>query len=530
MKNKKNMLSVVITMIMAVIVSMFAVPHALADSGEVLGTRNPVSGYSGPYKLSEGNDQYVWCLDFGKAEPMANGGTEYSEPEKIENVNQKDLNTIIYALQEGKKAIEENNAALAGAAASVIHASDLNSGIPFDSATMVPDESRADFDRIMSEAPEAPQGAYLTARTPKDWKAGGKDGYQRVLDYDQIKTGILEVEKKDALSGENLAGAEFMVLDKDGNTVVGKRETKDVPYRIQVNAGEYTVVEGKAPQGYALNGDGSSQDNSLAVTVGNTETKRVTFANKPYPELTITKTDDQGAPLEGAKIKVTGDNGDEASFTSNGKPFVLKVRPGNYTVQEVEAPAGYEKEEQALQVSAQLGDSPQVNIVNKKETEPQAKEVITAESTPAPVAPTPEIGTQAHVKDSNVIASGGTIVDAVSYTNLEPGTEYTLSATTVCKENGQATQNKAEMSFTPENTSGVQDIEIPIVEDGCAIQTVFEELHKDGELVAEHKDVNDDAQTVGMAPQPKKPRIIIQHIPSGPTSGVHPDVFPEQHR
>lgn len=537
--------------VLAVVASMMIVlsPKAMADAGEILGTRSPGAGYSGPYKLSEDNPLPVWCADFGKAEPMANGGVKYSDPQKIEGVSQADLNVVIYALQEGQRAIDEGNDALAGAVASVIHASGINAGASFDPA-VVPDESRADFDRIRNQAPEAPNGSWLTARVPDGWTAGGKDGYQRVLDYDQVKTGVLEVDKVDSGTGDRLAGAEFTIVDEDNKPVVeGSRETRsDRPYRVQVDAGKYRVIEGKAPKGYTLNGDGSDKDNSEVATVESGGSATVTFANTPLTQMTIRKVDDQGAMLPGAKIRVTGE-GQKVDFTSKDEPHVIQVKPGHYTVTEVQAPEGYIRETSPLQVDAEAGDKPVVEIVNStpevhtrtiapevttEETtvpetttpETTTEETTTPETTTEAPKPVPEIGTLAHIDNNNVLTNGGKVIDQVSYKGLTPGEEYTLNASMQCLANNETTGNTGTVTFTPESESGVQDVEIPVTDDECQVQVVFEELLNGGEKVAEHKDMANTDQTVGTQPQPKKKRIIIQHIPSGPTTGVHGDIRP----
>lgn len=521
-----------IMIVMMILGMMMFVPQAKADAGEVLGTHNPISGYSGPYFLEEGGKE-VWCADFGKAEPMANGGVPYSEPQKIEGVSQEDLNIVIYALQEGERAIKSNNDVLAGAVAAVIHASGLNQGVPFDANTMVPEESKADFHRIMNEAPEAPEGAWLTARHPENWgTAGQKDGYQRVLDYDQIDTGILEIEKKDALTGENLEGAEFRVEDMEGNVVIDSRETKNRPYRVQVNAGEYRVIEGTAPKGYTLNGDGSSNENSHVVTIKAGEAQRVTFANTPYPELTINKVDEEGNLLPGATLEITDPDGNKFTTVTKGVPIVIKTRPGDYQVSEVSAPEGYLKEEQTITFNAQSGDKPIVTIVNKKKPEPTSTpvETTTPQQTPmvAPKKPvlTPTIDSHAHINGENVVSKGATITDQITYNGLEAGKEYTLNGVAMCRNENKATPNVAEMTFTPENSSGVVAMDIPIVDDNCKVLVMFQELTLNGEVVAEHKDINDADQTVGTIPQPKKERIIIKSIPSGPVGGENPDILP----
>ena len=111
-----------------------------------------------------------------------------------------------------------------------------------------------------------------------------------------------------------------------------------------------------------------------------------------------------------------------------------------------------------------------------------------------------------------------TITDTVTYEGLIPGKEYTLKATLYDKATGQplSVGDKhvtAELKFTPNSQSGSVDIELGPFDaselDGHTL-VVFEELYKqslvDGEatdiLVAEHKDINDEDQSVKVTSAP----------------------------
>lgn len=526
-------------------------PTARADAGEgVGGTYN--GEFYGSYDIGEDNGGgQVWCVDYGKAEPMANGGVKYGEPEKMTDVDPADMRILVYALQEGKRAIDEGNQVLAAAVSAAIHASGTNAGAPFNEDS-IPPEVRPDYERIIKDAPDVPEGTYLTARTPEEWTPGGKEGYQRVLDYDQIQTGVIEVMKVDATNKSPLANAEFTILGEDGQPIVDPQVTKENgTYRIQVNPGKYTVMEGKAPEGYLLNGTGA-EENSKEVTIEPNKAMRVTFANRPIPTITINKVDDSGQPLSGAKLRLSVARGDDEGtrlmdFVSDGRPVVAKVLPGEYVVEELEAPEGYNKEPEKIKVTVDRDSNPKVTVVNTKieetsvappattteeapkvETVPPTTESTTPEVTTTPEvatpsatvqeAPpaTPSISSQARIQDDNYLTQGGKVLDTVFYTGLTPGKQYTLKATMVCNPDGKATSNTGELTFTPESADGQIDVPVAINDAGCPVQTVYEELLADGQVVAEHKDINDQAQTVGMLkPVEKKPRVVIQSIPSG---------------
>ncbi|WP_205529156.1 VaFE repeat-containing surface-anchored protein, partial [Microbacterium halotolerans] len=69
----------------------------------------------------------------------------------------------------------------------------------------------------------------------------------------------------------------------------------------------------------------------------------------------------------------------------------------------------------------------------------------------------PTIGTSAHDQtdgDRVLPSEGGTIVDVVSYENLTPGTEYTLTGELMDSATGEGTGITGEATFTPETPNG----------------------------------------------------------------------------
>ena len=121
---------------------------------------------------------------------------------------------------------------------------------------------------------------------------------------------------------------------------------------------------------------------------------------------------------------------------------------------------------------------------------------------PKKTPPTPSIGTKARLNGDNVIKAGSVVTDTVSYKNLIPGKEYTLTGELMCTETGKSTGATATKKFTPKQADGTVDVEIKVKDTNCLTQTVFETLKLDGKIVAEHKDINDGGQTVG-APRPE---------------------------
>ena len=109
--------------------------------------------------------------------------------------------------------------------------------------------------------------------------------------------------------------------------------------------------------------------------------------------------------------------------------------------------------------------------------------------------------------DKNLVQEGASIVDTVEYTNLAPGQEYTVSGELMDKETGKSTGVTAEATFTPEEANGTVDVtfeNLPREVAGktlVAFETVTAAPTEDGDatVVAEHKDIDDEAQTTYVA-------------------------------
>ncbi|WIM67431.1 VaFE repeat-containing surface-anchored protein [Corynebacterium breve] len=135
--------------------------------------------------------------------------------------------------------------------------------------------------------------------------------------------------------------------------------------------------------------------------------------------------------------------------------------------------------------------------------EPVTTTVTTAPEQVTEVVPAPWIGTNAHDKDGGkddkvLDADGGTVVDTVIYVGLTPGKEYTMKGELVDKDaEGASTGITAEKTFTPEKAEGSVKLEfkVPAEHEGKTL-VVFEELSLDGEVVAEHKNLDSVNQTI----------------------------------
>lgn len=128
----------------------------------------------------------------------------------------------------------------------------------------------------------------------------------------------------------------------------------------------------------------------------------------------------------------------------------------------------------------------------------------------------PEIKTTASIDGKKEITTSGkvTIEDVVSYTNLIPGTEYTIRGTLMNKATGEVfTVNgetiTAEVKFTPENRNGKVKVTFTFDAHDLTVSTklvVFESLYREDVEITTHKDIEDKDQTVTITPPPDVPQ------------------------
>lgn len=114
-----------------------------------------------------------------------------------------------------------------------------------------------------------------------------------------------------------------------------------------------------------------------------------------------------------------------------------------------------------------------------------------------------KIGTQAQVGNLSEAEAKEevTITDVVEYHGLDEGKEYVLVATPKSKETEQSIGKPVKETFTATGRDGFAKIDVKINAMDLAGQSVvmFEEVYDKDDMdepLAEHKDINDEAQTV----------------------------------
>lgn len=158
----------------------------------------------------------------------------------------------------------------------------------------------------------------------------------------------LKIIKKDADTGELLAGAVFTVKKADSETVTTLRTNANGEILLEdLDPGVYQVTETTPPEGYL-----PAQQPTQLITLVPNRLGTVIFENHVKPGLTVKKLDTiTGDPIKGARFQViyassntfTGEINDLGVFYSddNGRFNITDLQDGWYRVREIEPAAGY---------------------------------------------------------------------------------------------------------------------------------------------------------------------------------------------
>ena len=229
---------------------------------------------------------------------------------------------------------------------------------------------------------KAPDGYAFAESVPFTVLPTGEVQQFEMLD-DVIK---VEISKKDLTTMEELPGAELTLTDKDGKEI-DRWLSSDKPHYIEkLPAGDYTLTEVKAPDGYAF-------AESVPFTVLPTgEVQRFEMRDDVI-KVEISKVDiTTNKELPGAELILTNKDGKVVEhWTSTDKPhYIEKLPAGEYTLTEVTAPAGYEIAEDISFTVLPTGEVQRV--VMKDAPIPEQPVQPTPPSTPTPTPLIPQTG------------------------------------------------------------------------------------------------------------------------------------------
>ena len=229
---------------------------------------------------------------------------------------------------------------------------------------------------------KAPDGYAFAESVPFTVLPTGEVQRFEMLD-DVIK---VEISKKDLTTMEELPGAELTITDKDGKEI-DRWVSSDKPHYIEkLPAGDYTLSEVKAPDGYAF-------AESVPFTVLPTGEVQQFEMRDDVIKVEISKVDiTTNKELPGAELIITNKDGKVVEhWTSTDKPhYIEKLPAGKYTLTEITAPNGYEIAEDISFTVLPNGDVQRV--VMKDAPIPEQPMQPTPPTTPTPTPLIPQTG------------------------------------------------------------------------------------------------------------------------------------------
>lgn len=180
----------------------------------------------------------------------------------------------------------------------------------------------------------------------------------------------LIVLKEDAQTGLPLPGARFVVTTAGGTVIDSNLVTGPNGYATLsgLEPGSYVVREVEAPDGHIID----STPQTFEIKVGQTEPVFLVFSNDGKTALYIRKEDEQTRlPVAGAVFELRKVNGEvvepRLETGPDGLVRVDDLDPGDYIVEEIEAPPGYVLSEDPEQtVSLEPGETETVLFRNNK--------------------------------------------------------------------------------------------------------------------------------------------------------------------
>ena len=370
------------------------------------------------------------------------------------------------------------------------------------------------------------------------------------------------VFSKQDIGGEELPGASITLKRIEGgqSTDVEAWVSDGKTKEFSLTPGSYQFVETAAPRGYKVStaisftvtADGKVTQGATEVT-GN---KIVMVDGYADQSVTLSKKEVNGTQeLPGASLKLfkgeapIGDPVKE--WTSGATAQTFSLQPGVYTMQEIQAPDGYEVAENVIfkvdhfgKVSIKGADDrfteqngTIVTMFDKKKPQTPDPEKPGGEDPAKPAKPANSslkttVSTNGSSASSSAAlsmeldkAASATVVDKVDYEGLLVGEPYTLTGRLMRIDGDQAREvAQAEKKFTPTAATGTQTVTFSnvTIEPG-ATYVVFETATSDNEILfagedkpvkhtVTHEDKNDKAQTLIVTkkapetPDPEKPK------------------------
>ena len=185
----------------------------------------------------------------------------------------------------------------------------------------------------------------------------------------ELSTTKVTIIKLDSVTKEPIAGAVLVLKNEAGEEITRWTSTTNAHVIKNLANGTYTIEEVEAPIGYALNKNVSK----FTITDTNRNIK-INFENAPKNVvINIIKVDEEtNEPLAGATLVIRDESGEIVyKYVTTTEPEVITdLENGTYTVEEIEAPAGYVKSDRVVKFTIDdEHQSHQITFKNTKEVD-----------------------------------------------------------------------------------------------------------------------------------------------------------------
>ncbi|MGT2675264.1 VaFE repeat-containing surface-anchored protein, partial [Streptococcus rupicaprae] len=312
------------------------------------------------------------------------------------------------------------------------------------------------------------------------------------------------------------------LVNEDGSVTVTTDTT--TAHASKVDGNKLTVVdeaettttttvstESTTPSTSATSASTESSTSSTSETSASTESttpsttsSTTTTPETPKHEILISKTDLGGEEIAGAKIVVTKDGKEVASWTSEaGKTRKLVLEAGEYVFHEEVAPKGYLK---VTDITFLVNEDGSVTVKTDTTTAHSSK----TDGNKLAVIDEAEksMGTTLTGPNGAKEVDLGTIklTDTIAYKNFPVGDTITFKGELIDKSTGKVVAT-AESTQTITDSNGTATVVFEFDtrkyagKDLVAFETAYD---ASGRIIAEHKDINDKGQTVKVKEEPKR--------------------------
>ena len=297
-------------------------------------------------------------------------------------------------------------------------------------------------------------GSYNQSLTPNAYKTiVYKEASASISGKITLKGNKVNINKIDSETKKAVSGAILVVKNKSGKEIAKFTTTEKVYTLNNLDAGEYTVEEQSAPNGYKKSSE------KVKFTVANDDkTVNVTFKNNKIKNpVEISKKDaTTSKELPGAHLVVKDANGNVVDeWTSTNEEHIIKgLKEGKYTLSETIAPEGYRLKTTTVEFEVKAdGTTTKVEMLNEPMKNTVVKINKVDSETKKPVS-----GATIVIKDAKgkVVKEFKTTDKSYDISDLAVGS-YTAEET---KSPKGYQLNKTKVPFTVEKNDKTINVEI----------------------------------------------------------------------